>query len=96
MKNKFTKKRQRKVNKAVKLMNQNLQNDPIWKGRFQVTQIKRYWEKFPDNSGGIFSVLLKIKDEKTNIEELFWLNYSFFFQYDLWRKVNDFACKFYH
>lgn len=61
------KKQQRKINKAVRLLNKNTENDSLWKGRFFVRQAPKYthFEMFEDKSGGEMMIPLRFYDKKT-------------------------------
>ena len=57
---------QRYINKYVRLMNKNLRNDPLWKGRFVVSQIESpSFFVYPDKSGADYYVTLQILDCET-------------------------------
>lgn len=65
MKDKQRKKAQRAINKNVRKMNKNIQEDNLWRGRFVFRQIDANWERFEDNSGGILRVIIQARDLKT-------------------------------
>ena len=58
MKDKQRKKAQRKINKRVAILNKNLLNDNLWRGRFFIRQTDANWERFEDGSGGLLKVWL--------------------------------------
>ena len=60
MRNKLRKNYQRKLNKIIKNINKNIENDELWNGRFIFFQHSAEFEIFPDKSGGfpIFCVQL--------------------------------------
>ena len=93
------KKHQRLMNKFMRGMNKSLEKDNLWRGRFFVRQVDRYFEKFEDGSGGQLHVTLMFCDKKTKktkkIREsvnrlcgfghLFWEMNSFIVEYlDVW------------
>lgn len=48
------------------MMNTNLRNDPIWQGRFTVTQVESpTFFVYPDKSGADLYVTLQITDKET-------------------------------
>lgn len=56
---------QRKMNKAMRLMNQNIENDSLWRGRFYVRSRKTLFYQYEDKSGyGMICELLFV-DKKT-------------------------------
>ena len=65
MKDRQRRKAQSKINKSVRLLNKNIHDDYLWRGRFYVRQTDAYWERFKDGSGGFLIVWLEIRDKKT-------------------------------
>ena len=60
------KKHQRRINRYVRMMNENLRNDPLWKGRFVVSQVgPTYFKQYEDGSGAELYVTLQIFDKNT-------------------------------
>ena len=89
MKFKQRKIKQRKINKIVRNMNKNLQEDNLWRGRFIVHQIYSDWESYEDGSGGCLRVTLNVRDKKTGVNKNYYFdNYSW--SWDLFQYVNDF------
>lgn len=87
------KKHQRRINRYVRMINENLRNDPLWKGRFVVSQVgPTYFKQYEDGSGAEFYATLQIFDKETgdyvqktkNGNEWCWYNGT-----DLWWFVND-------
>ena len=82
------KKYQREVNRYVRALNKDIQNDWLWNGRFKVSQEWSAFEPFHDHSGALFTVGLVITDKKTGYKE-----YNRFDNYDIdwqmWRWVNN-------
>ena len=93
MRDKQRKKAQAKINKSVRLMNKNIQNDSLWRGRFYVRQTDANWERFEDGSGGLLNVWLEVRDLKTGV---FWGfridNYDR--GWHLWEHVNKFIAEY--
>lgn len=61
------KKHQRAINKLVRAMNKNLENDELWLGRFVIRQYEGspQWRKYEDGSGAELWVKLKFIDRAT-------------------------------
>ena len=61
------KKHQRAINKLVRAMNKNLENDELWLGRFVIHQYEYSprWRKYEDESGAELWVKLKFIDRAT-------------------------------
>ena len=87
------KKHQRRINRYVRMINENLSNDPLWKGRFVVSQVgPTYFRQYEDGSGAEFYATLQIFDKETgdytqktkNGNEWCWRD-----GIDLWWFVND-------
>ena len=82
------KKYQRRINRIVRDMNKNIQNDWIWDGRFYIHQEEAEFHSYDDHSGGEVVVLLSCLDRKTNkIEYKVFSNYDI--GYNLYHWVND-------
>ena len=56
---------QRKLNVLVRRMNDNIEKDELWKGRFFAHQIKSHWISFEDGSGGLLVAQLRYVDRQT-------------------------------
>lgn len=88
---------QRAINQAVRQLNKNIQNDPLWRGRFKVSQEAAQWYSYEDGSGYELYVVLRFTDTKTGkIQELgesvnHWL---FTNGFHLWKAMNDFIVDF--
>lgn len=67
MKDRQRRKAQSKINKRVKALNRNIENDYLWRGRFYIRQVDANWERFDDGSGGCLKVWLEIRDKKTGL-----------------------------
>ena len=61
------KRHQRAMNDIMRQMNRNVENDPLWKGRFYVRQIASQWSEYEDKSGAELWVVLRFYDKKTGI-----------------------------
>ena len=91
MKNKLRKQYQRKFNKLIKKVNNNLAADSLWKGRFVFRQIGASFERFNDNSGGILYVRIRGYDKLTGFYKDFCLDYApYLLEYHIWKIVNNF------
>lgn len=82
------KKYQRAMNKFVRDMNKNIENDWLWDGRFVIRQKQYHFKPFADKSGAEFFVLLSCVDTKTGEERTAWFN-NFDFGWQIWMWVND-------
>lgn len=84
-----------KVNKIIRELNENLKQDSLWKGRFELRQISKKCYKFPDNSGYDFYWLYRVYDKKTGKAAQKWFNeYDIIRSWHLWEFVNNFIVKF--
>lgn len=63
--NKARKYLQRKLNKEIRLINKNIAEDPLWKGRFIFRQTDAKFIRYGDGSGGILTVTIRGVDKKT-------------------------------
>lgn len=87
------KRHQREMNKLMKLMNQNIENDDLWRGRFYVRQVAAQWYEYEDKSGAELWVVLRFIDKKTGfywetaetVNHWRWVNGN-----RLWLAMNDF------
>lgn len=84
---------QRQINHYVRMMNQNLKNDPLWQGRFEVRQVgPTSFFHYDDHSGAALIVTLQIIDKVTgdyvnatkSVNEWCWYNGT-----DIWWFVNN-------
>ena len=74
------KKHQRKMNRYVRELNKNIENDELWQGRFVMFQTRSQFVHFQDGSGAYLTVELCLYDKKTK-------------QYKLVRgEVNSWVC----
>lgn len=66
MKSKERKKYQRKINKAVREVNESIRLDDLWKSRFFIRQVESpQWYRYEDGSGGELFVCLRFYDKAT-------------------------------
>lgn len=59
------KRHQREMNKLVRKLNKNIENDSLWQGRFYIRQVDSYWYQYEDKSGYELIVTLRFIDKKT-------------------------------
>lgn len=89
------KKAQRRMNHRVRMLNKNIQEDNLWKGRFEVRQKDARWDEFVDGSGGELFVTLRFYDKKTGyykdaaMDMLYPCEHEFF-NYRLFLVMNEF------
>ena len=74
MRDKMWKKYQSKLNKKIKVLNKDIAEDNLWRGRFIFRQIEAGWEKF-DNKSGILRVIIRAYDKKTKLFRDYSLDY---------------------
>ena len=74
MRDKIWKKYQSKLNKKIKILNKDIAEDNLWRGRFIFRQIEAGWEKFDDKSG-ILRVVIRAYDKKTKLFRDYFLDY---------------------
>jgi hypothetical protein len=85
-----------KINKAIRVINKNIAEDNLWKGRFVVLNRAMWMHEYEDKSGVYAVIRIAAFDKKTGkYEELmmdeydvlgYWGNGSF----KLWNFINDF------
>ena len=83
------KKRQRRVNRAIRKVNKSIANDDWWLGRFEIKQIDRCWYPFEDGSGAELTVIVEIVDKENNVREV-WRIDANAIERNLWYAVNGF------
>ena len=76
MRNKLRKNYQRKLNKIIKNINKNIENDELWNGRFIFFQHSAEFEIFPDKSGGLLYVIIRAYDKKTGYYKDYFCDYA--------------------
>lgn len=91
------KRQQRAMNHIMRLLNENIINDDLWKGRFYVRQVGAQWHEYEDKSGADLFVVLRFYDKETGItrdvagtvNHWRYINGS-----RLWREMNDFIVEY--
>lgn len=87
------KRHQRAMNQIVRMINQNVQNDDLWQGRFYVRQIDARWCPYEDKSGAELFVILQFTDKKTGIAKTYGgsvNHWRYFNGSQLWWAMNNF------
>lgn len=87
------KRHQRAMNELMRLINKNIENDDLWKGRFYVRQVAAQWYEYEDKSGAELWVVLRFIDKATGfywetaetVNHWRWYNGN-----RLWWAMNDF------
>lgn len=94
---KLRKKYQRKLNKLIKDMNKNIENDELWRGRFYGRQVQYHWYTYEDGSGGCLTAIIRFTDKKTGKTQDVPIEYfgvGYFVPYHVWRAMNDFIVEY--
>lgn len=87
------KRHQRAMNELMRLINQNIENDDLWRGRFYVRQVAAQWYEYEDKSGAELWVVLRFIDKATGF---YWEtaetvnHWRWYNGIHLWRAMNDF------
>ena len=88
------KKQQRKENKIIKKANQRMKEDSLWRGRFQIKQLRSDYRPFPkdyyENDYGDFYVELEFIDKKTGKTKRSWCHPLSLFENHIYVQLNDF------
>lgn len=71
---KRAKKIKRDINRAMRRMNQNIVNDDLWRGRFEVRMEQFHYGWYEDKSGVYAHMLLRYNDLKTGQTWKKWYN----------------------
>ena len=77
----------------MRQLNQNIENDNLWKGRFAFRQIDCQFHKFEDNSGGILYPFVRAYDKRTGYYKDYRVEYAPYFHFAgsyLWEMANTF------
>lgn len=96
MRDKLRKKYQSKLNKLIKELNETIENDPLWNGRFVFHIMYSDFERFKDGSGGLLYVIIRGYDKKSGYYKDYTLEYApylKFAKYDIWEISNNFITK---
>lgn len=82
---------QRRINRYMRDLNNNIKNDNLWQGRFYVHQIGRQRYNYEDGSGMELWVTLEFVDRKTGrTKQILDTVNSWTFSGDLWIEMNNF------
>lgn len=88
---KDTKVHQRRMNKYMRDLNNNIKNDNLWRGRFYVHQVARQRQVYEDGSGLELWVTLEFVDRKTGrTKQILDTVNHWTFSGDLWMAMNSF------
>lgn len=90
---KMRKRYQRGFNKLMRQLNQNIENDNLWKGRFVFRQIDCQFQKFEDNSGGVLHSFVRAYDKHTDYYKDYHIEYAPYLHFAgsyLWEMANTF------
>lgn len=82
-------KHQRWLNRYCRYANRVIEEDPLWRGRFYVTQLQSDMEWFEDGSGGIIHALIQMKDRKTGTTFEKWYD-GLDMTWEFWIDFNNF------
>lgn len=86
---------QRAINKSMRVLNKNIENDPLWKGRYCVRQYRGWWKPdWEEQNYYIFYVQFIFYDKKTHKTYLTGIksanDWLFGYGHKLWLEMNDF------
>ena len=86
------KKQQRKVNKIIKEANQRMKEDSLWRGRFQIKQLRSDYRPFTSDycDYGDFYVELEFIDKKTGKTKRSWYHTLSLFENHVYAQLNHF------
>lgn len=86
------KKQQRKLNKTIKEVNQRMKDDSLWRGRFQIKQLRSDYRPFPRDycDYGNFYAELEFVDKKTGKTKRSWYHPPLFFEKHIYTLLNSF------
>lgn len=87
------KKHQRRINRYMRLLNENIKNDELWKGRFYIRQQSADWVSYVDHSGNELYVRLLLVDKLTGQTALIGDTVNHYNMYNgghLWHEMNKF------
>ena len=93
MRDKLRKKYQHKLNKLIRELNKEIENDSLWNGRFVFHIINSNFERFEDGSGGLLYAIIRGYDKKTKYYKDYSLDYVphlFFTGFNVWKIGNRF------
>lgn len=79
------------IKEAVNKINNNVYNDDLWLGRFEMILNKIRFQRFEDWSGYIALIEITLLDKRTNLIKKEYVSYSeIFLESHLWKFMNDF------
>ena len=86
---------QRAINKTMRVLNKNIENDPLWKGRYCVRQYRGWWKPdWEEPNYYIFYAQFIFYDKKTHKTYLTGIksanDWLFGYGHKLWLEMNDF------
>lgn len=85
------KKHQRKITRAIRNMNKDIEKDELWKGRFFARILKTSFKIYEDKSGAVIYALVEFYDKKTGITRAEWFDeWEIVKSFKLFRSMNDF------
>lgn len=88
------KKHQRKVTRAIRTMNKDIEQDKLWKGRFFARTLKTSFRIYPDKSGAVIYVFLQFCDKKTGITRAEWFDEWDIMRWKMFWSMNDFIVNY--
>ncbi len=71
MKNKDVHRIIKKVTREIRTLNKEIENDPLWKGRFYAESIRVDYERFDDKSGVLCKYFIVFVDKETKKQVLY-------------------------
>ena len=84
---------QRAVNRVIRAINENIENDELWRGRFFVRQYESCVVRYEDGSGNQLFIQLRFYDHKTRKYWDMWISSNKAIIWGgshIWRAMNDF------
>ena len=84
---------QRAFNKKIKLLNENIKSDDLWRGRFVARQKSAHFTIYEDGSGGIMYATIRIIDKKTGYYKDYNIDFAPYLtsnDWRLWSAMNKF------
>jgi hypothetical protein len=94
MTNKMRRDYQRKFNKKMRELNQNIMKDDLWRGRFVFLQKDAQWSEFADHSGGILIAWVRAYDKQTGYYHDYHIEYAPWMTFFNWHLTMDVGNKF--
>ena len=92
MKSHNRRKHQRWLNHFIRNVNKDIENDPLWLGRFKVEQKATTMDWFEDKSGGLMYCHLQFRDKKTGLTKD-WFTDCLEVNWHMFLEMNDFIVK---